>query len=107
MGVVRLGRGGIGVFSLLVIALGGATAHAQEVKPYVYVIFDTSLSMNDDSGCGAGSRVADAAGGGAGGRIWEAVPAMADVFAGVGEVTFALQGFFDYETCDNGGSCNC
>lgn len=65
-------------------------AQAQQVKPYVLVIADTSGSMDNETPS----------------RMEEMKAALADVFSSVGEVTFALQSFLDPSDCSN-FPCSC
>ncbi|MBN1654162.1 MAG: hypothetical protein JXA30_10330 [Deltaproteobacteria bacterium] len=88
---------------VLVVALGlwlPAPARAQQaIKPYVHVIMDTSYSMGypcrgtePPAQCSE-ERTEPYT------RMERAVAALADVFAGIGEVRFALQGFQDWSSC--------
>ena len=72
------------------------SVHAQgAVEPYVLVVVDNSGSMNDPAGGGVGAT-----------RMEAAIAALANVFAGVGEITFALQSFIVESTCTGACSCN-
>jgi hypothetical protein len=83
----------------------------QTVKPYVHVIMDTSHSMeypcpgtdpiNWAEPCKEEPRPWPLT------RIERGVVALANVFAGIGEVRFALQGFQDWDSCPDPCDSNC
>jgi len=73
----------------------------QSVKPYVHVIMDTSYSMGYPCRGGDPPEECDQPRIEPYTRIERAVAALADVFAGIGEVRFALQGFQDWTSCQN------
>jgi len=92
---------GAALVTVLALSLAAGIAQAQQaVKPYVLIVLDTSGSMSWNVVQGNSSTPI---------RINEAKAALAEVFAGIGEVEFALQTFLEDPSQRNtcGGNCLC